>query len=448
MATTNQSLHSTVLKRHLEWLKTSIWLIPTLLSFLAIALAVVALSIDRNFGDLAIASPDFGMDVEATRNLMGVLASAFVSVGGISFSVTMVALTLTSGQYGPKVLRHFLENTRNKVSLGLFFGTAVYALAVSISLHPGDKARLSVFLALALAMAALIEFIGFIHRTAIDLQADQLIQRLGKQLRQDMCRLCDNEDMPERESTTLSFRKATSGMSKETLYAVDEGYIQTVDYTGLVDELRRYKALAILRARPGDFVIPGSDLLYVWSEGGIDLADAGAPLRNQITTGPLRTPIQDPEFPITQIQQIAARALSTGINDPGTAITCIDWLTLALSEVVDADLPGSVVLGPDKEPRLLLRPVDFAYLVKLVYAPMRQSSSDDLQVSLRLMQSLIRLAALTQRRDRLSLLRAEGERIWAQIDSAVHASHDLLPIKQSLQRLRAGTNEAASKISA
>ncbi|WP_439101216.1 DUF2254 domain-containing protein [Congregibacter sp.] len=448
MAKTNQSLHSAVLKRYLDWVKTSIWLIPTLLSLLAIVLAIVALDIDRNLGQWGIASPDFGMDVEATRQLMGVLASAFVSVGGISFSVTMVALTLTSGQYGPKVLRHFLENTRNKVSLGIFFGTAVYALAVSISLHPGDESRLSVYIALALAMLALIEFIGFIHRTAIDLQADQLIQRLGRQLRQDMARLCDNEDMPERQSNTLSFRKAAAGMQKQTLCAVAEGYIQTVDYATLVETLRHLDAIAILRARPGDFIIPGSELLRIWSADGIDLDDVGSQLRREISTGPIRTPIQDPEFPITQIQQIAARALSTGINDPGTAITCIDWLTLALSEVVDADLPGSVVLGREKDARLLLSPVDFAYLVELIYASMRQSSSDDLQVSLRLMQSLIRLAALTLRQDRLSLLRAEGERIWAQIDSEAHSSHDLSPVRQSLQRLLAGTNKSSSQISA
>jgi uncharacterized membrane protein len=177
------------IERQWDWIRTSIWIIPSVLCAAAILLALLALEIDRNCTGCGQFLPALSLDADAARQLMGVVATSLISVGGVSFSVTMVALTLTSGQYGPKVLRYFLEDTRGKVSLGLFFAAAVYALIVSVALTDQDQPRGTVVLALGLAILAIIEFIGYIHRTASSLQADQLIQRLGQQLRQDMARL-------------------------------------------------------------------------------------------------------------------------------------------------------------------------------------------------------------------------------------------------------------------
>ena len=109
--------------------------------------------------------------------------------------------------------------------------------------------------------------------------------------------------------------------------------------------------------------------------------------------------------------QRAGRALSPGINDPGTAITCIDWFSLALAEIVDRDLPGCVFLDDHGKPCLLARTPGFAGLIKAVYAPWRQVSRSSGQVTVKLLESLCRLAELTQRRDRLDVLALHGRLI-------------------------------------
>lgn len=367
---------------------------------------------------------------------MSVLATSLFSVGGVSFSITMVALTLTSGQYGPKVLRHFLQDTRSKLSLGLFFATAVYALVVSIALAAGDKPRLSVVAALALAMLSIIEFIGFIHRTASELQADQLIQRLGGQLRQGMSQLRRQSQSSDLRSGTAPWREAARGLQHGSLTAEREGYVQTADYRVIADALGEAGSLGILRVRPGDFVISGTELIRIWHSGGFREDKFRPALASAVVLGPIRTPIQDPEFPITQVQQIAARALSTGINDPGTAITCIDWLTLSLAEVVDADLPGCLVLDQQNSPRLLVRSRDFAGLLDIVYSPLRQFVSNDLQVAISLINSLYRLACRTDRPDRLALLLQQGERVGEQVFREAHPPYDEQPVRSRLTQLR------------
>jgi len=107
--------------------------------------------------------------MDRPRRVLGIIAGSVIGVGGVTFSVTMVALTLISGQYGPKVLRDFFGNNHSKVTLGLFLGTYVYALIVLSGYGAVDNPRLTVLIALFLAFAALIGFVNFIHRTAKDL---------------------------------------------------------------------------------------------------------------------------------------------------------------------------------------------------------------------------------------------------------------------------------------
>jgi len=430
---------SALFQRYRDWARTNVWLVPTALCVGAVLLGPLMLYLDRVCGSCSAFLPYPPMEVGAARQLMGVLITSVLSVGGVSFSVTMVALTLTSGQYGPKVLRHFLEDTRSKVSLGLFFATALYGLVVSVSMRPQDHLSLSVSVALLLAVIAFIEFIGFIHRTASDLQADQLIQRLGRQLRRDMRRLARADQDESREVRTSPWRAVARGKVCRTVFAAQEGYVQTVDYPEMARVLAAVDGAASIRVRPGGFLVPGAEILRAWLPADGPAEDVASELRTHVTVGPIRTPIQDPEFPITQIQQIAARALSTGINDPGTAITCIDWLTLALAEVVDAPLPTATIVDDAGTARLLVRPLSFASLINAVYSPLRQFTSQDLPVCLRLFESLNTLADGTRRRERLSLLHEQGARVWRQVCDEEHPDYDLAPLKLSYRQLHRRT---------
>ncbi|EED35723.1 conserved hypothetical protein [Luminiphilus syltensis NOR5-1B] len=401
----------------------------------AIGLAVTALQVDRHCQACLLILPTLQIELDAARGLLGVLITSVLSVGGVSFSVTMVALTLTSGQYGPKVLRHFLEDSRSKLSLGLFFATAVYALVISVALHDGDHPRFSVIIALLLALAALIEFIAFIHRTASDLQADQLIQRLGTQLRQDMRRLCEVAEQANRLHGSAQWRRRARDRIPIVIRSGYEGYVQTTDIPAIAEQLATLEAMAILRVRPGDFVVRGAELFTLFKARNFDIDEGKLGIEEAIRLGPVRTPIQDPNFPITQIQQIAARALSTGINDPGTAITCIDWLTLALAEIVDAALPGSTVLDKEGKCRLLVTTLDFAAVADAVYSPLRQFSGSNLQVYQRLFDSLNRLAMCTDRPERLLTLRTQGERLWEQMERQDYPEHDRAPVRRRFKKL-------------
>jgi hypothetical protein len=96
---------------------------------------------ERELGWSASESKWFATSVTSARDVLGIIAGSVLSVGGVVFSVTMVALTRTPGRYVPKILRHFLGDNGSKISLGMFLGASPYCLAVmsryNESDHPG-----------------------------------------------------------------------------------------------------------------------------------------------------------------------------------------------------------------------------------------------------------------------------------------------------------------------
>ena len=424
-----------------ERLNTSIWLIPVGLCVISALLAVVMLWIDRRLGAEGLA-PDLAMSLSSSRDMLGVIAGSIIGVGGVAFSVTMVALTLTSGQYGPKILRNFLDDNFSKLTLGLFLGTYVYALIVLASYSQVDNPRFTVLLGLMLAFSALLAFVHFIHRTATDLQADKIIHRIGGQLQRAIQDLAHGDSREGRSSQTLAWRRKARDAPRARHRLIHPRLCPD-------HRLRRPTALECradcalqVRVRAGDFIVEGMTLFKAFGGSAEGLEEAVTDLNASVVVGPIRTPVQDSEYAITQLNQLAARALSPGINDPGTAITCIDWFSLALAQIVDRDIPGCVFLDQDRDARLLARMTDFPGVMGAVYAPLRRFAAPDVAVTACLLDSLCRLAQLTRRPDRLRVLARHGALIRDAIAGADLSGPDLREIRQRHGKLMALTRQA------
>lgn len=421
-------------------LHTSIWLIPAGLCVSSALLAALMLWLDRHFQATGFGFAAFSMSLDSARQLLGIIAASIISVGGVAFSVTMVALTLTSGQYGPKILRNFLEDRASKLSLGLFLGTYVYTLIILSGYAQSDEPRFSVLAALLLALLALTGFVHFIHRTATDLQADEIINRIGEQMQHALRGLVKDAGTSGRTGATLSWRQACRLLRPTLVASYEQGYVQTIDYAQLVHWCASNECMLQVRVRAGDFIVEHVCLFKVYGCDAATLETALDDLKRHIVVGPIRTPIQDQEHTISQLIQLAARALSPGINDPGTAITCIDWFSLALAQIVDRDIPGCVLLDQAQRPRILARVHNFPGIMKAVYAPLRQLAGSNIAVTASLIESLCRLAELTRRADRLKILAMHGDLIWNELSKQPLPQYDLRDIQQRHRKLRSLTS--------
>ena len=418
-------------------LQTSIWPIPVLFCLVGLALAMLALSIERGLWPWVSEFSPLLMTVSAAREILSLITASVLSVGGVVFSMSMVALTLTSGQYGPKILRQFLSDNNSKISLGMFIGTSLYCLAVLSNYGDTDSPGLTVFVALLLTLLALASFIQFIHSIATDLQADKIVERIGSNLSQSFDEFCRAEDLPAMSHDIASWRRSARGLNRVSITTVGKGYILTINYAEIVRWCEENECTGMLRVRAGDFLLPGNYIMTIYTSEKTLSKNHEDQLRSFIHTGPMRTPVQDPEYPITQLNQLIARALSPGINDPGTAVTCIDWFSMAAARIIDCDLPGKVLLNAKNDPVLLIRFSDFAGIIKAFYAPARQFSASNIPVLISLLSSLLRLSELTRRPERLRELATHGHQLSKTIENCGHAEYDLQGFRQRYGKLKA-----------
>ena len=161
--------------------RSSFWFVPALLVLGAIALASALIFVDAT-GDpqvLRRLPMLFGAGAAGARGLLSVVAGSMITVAGTVFSITLVALSLTSSQYTSRVLRNFMSDRINQVVLGVFVGIFAYCLIVLRTIRAGDEGpfvpSLAVLGALILAVLGIAFLIYFIHHIAIAIQASSII---------------------------------------------------------------------------------------------------------------------------------------------------------------------------------------------------------------------------------------------------------------------------------
>jgi uncharacterized membrane protein len=249
--------------------------------------------------------------------------------------------------------------------------------------------------------------IYFIHHAAVTIQAPEVIAMVAEDLTQGIDRLfpealgrppTEGEHDLKPEFTGEFERVAEAIPCRET------GYLQSIGNDRLMGLASENDLIFLLPCRPGDFIIEGNDLMQVKPSGRIDpeLADQ---LCKCFILGDERTHIQDIEFSIHQLVEIAVRALSPGINDPITAMNCIDRLAAALCRLAQRSMPSPYRYDDDDRLRVIVaRPVRFNEVVAGAFDMIRQYGRSSAPVTLRLLDAIGLIAKRVQREgDRTAL---------------------------------------------
>ncbi|RPH92847.1 MAG: DUF2254 domain-containing protein, partial [Lysobacterales bacterium] len=332
---------------------------------------------------------------------------------GTVFSLTLVALSLASTQLGPGLLRNFMRDTSNRVVLGTFVATFLYCLLVLRTIRRADELafvpHLSVSIAILLGIASLGVLIYFIHHVSLSIQTPEVVARVGRDLIRGIDRLFPGRlGQPEPQDAALSSAPGLPEAFAREAHAVgagEDGYLQRVDADALIALAEREDLLMRLERRPGQYLVKGHALLTVWpgERVGDELADK---LRAAFALGHQRTAVQDVEFPIIQLVEIAVRALSPGVNDPFTAIACVDRLGSGLCRLAQRDMPSARRFDPQGRLRLVAPGPSFVSLLDTAFNQIRQNARANPAVLIRLLESITQVASVVHRAaDRAALAR-------------------------------------------
>ena len=362
-----------------EWLGDVFWVIPALLSLAGVLLAEVALRLEGpGIGSLPRGLL-FAQDVSGARAVLGVIAGSAIGVAGTIFSITIAALSLTSGQMGPRLLRNFLRDTGNKWALGLFLLTFAFCIELQRGMGAPDKAivpHLGILLAVGLALLCTGLLAWFVHHVASGINVDTVIALVQEELLAARDRLTTDE--PPQAGLRLADPPAG-----EPVRCPGLGYLRAIDHDGLADWAAEKGALLSVLVRPGDYLHDAARVAEV--QPGELAAEAAEAMRRAMTLGPRPAAAQDLEFAVRQLVEVAVRALSPGINDPFTAIAVLDRLGAALCGMVGRHLPPAVLLR-DGVAVLHRRGTTYEGLCDAMFHMIRQAGAGSAAVLIRMVE--------------------------------------------------------------
>jgi uncharacterized membrane protein len=424
-----------------EALRTTFWLVPTILVVVAALLFLVTFRVDLAAYHHQLTLPFWirtgGAD--AGRQVLIAIAAAVITVVGVVFSITILALTLASQQFGPRMMRNFVRDWGNQLTLGVFVGTFVYSVLALGSITGNFVPHLSITVAEALLLVDLGVIIYFIHHIAKSIQLPEVIAGIAR----DLTRAIDAEYPllePDRDRST---EKSAGRSVAELSQLLDErgvmvpsstsGYLQFVGYAQLVEIAVRTDSVIRLTHRPGHFIATGQPLATVWPGGaGGQVALA---LSKAHVSGPHRTLMQDPVFAIDQLVEIAIRALSPAVNDTFTALTCIDWLSAGLSQVSSRPLAEGIYRDRFGRVRLIETDPSYARMVNRAFDKIRQSSAGMPAVIIRLLDSLSSVALRTVTPEQRHVLIRQAQMILRSAEMSVPEENDLEEIRVRYHRM-------------
>lgn len=386
-----------------EYLRSSLWLLPSVSVLAALALGTGLSTIAVSIGEQPSSLADFlivGGGSEAARGLLETVASSVITVTSLVFSLTVVALQLTATAYSPRLLRGFLRDRGTQAVLSIFLATFAYSYAVLRAVPSEGDAPvpvLAVNVLLPFVLASLAALVYFIHHLTQALRVEKILDGVQAETLATIDRVYPKPD-------TEAMQRPGEPLPEPPPWAMPlhvrrGGYVQARSLERLVKRATEHDVVVRLRQEVGEYVLPGSAVAEVWPRaGGAPLPCAQAEELEQLVHDALligreRTMQQDVAFGLRHLVDLALRALSPGMNDPTTAVQAIDRLAAVLTVLTERPLPPVLWRDEDGHMRVAAPRPDFSDYLDLACTQIRHYGSDDPVVASRLVQVLHELRA-------------------------------------------------------
>jgi uncharacterized membrane protein len=438
------------LLRGSEWrrevLRTNLWLVPAVLVLAAVVLFVATYSLDLAAYNGVFRVPGWAISggPDVARTVLIGIAAAVITVVGVVFSIVIVALTLTSTQFGPRMLRNFIRDRGTQLTLGTFVATFVYAVltlgSVGQGAHGNFVPHISVTVTLVLMLADLAVLIYFLHHITIQIQLPQVIAGIAGDL-QSAIELQAGDPSEGADAELASALIENMAGQGGVVIAPRSGYLQYLEHRTLVSVATEVTAVIHVLFRPGHFIVQGQQYATVWPAEAAD--SVTRELAGAHVTGPYRTLAQDVSFGVDQLVEIGIRALSTAVNDTFTALTCIDWIGDSLYQVTGRWQPTRVYRDATGAVRVITTETTWDRLVQRAFDKVRQAARGMPAVMIRQLDALAKIMERTTTAAERQVLLDQAAMIERLSAASVGEPTDRADISRAYQRVVVGASQAA-----
>ncbi len=377
----------------------ALWPLPTIAIVAAVGLGVGLTELDQAlaFGEDPIRFVFTG-GPSAARTVLSAIASSLISVTTLLFSLTIVTLQLASSQYSPRLLQTFVRDRVVQTCLGVLLGTFVYALVVLRTVRSADEAqgssfvpRISVTVAFVLMLASVAALVTFLSHQTRQLRVETMMRDVHDESSRTRRRLQERQEEDGQPDRPLPVVPHTA----RPLCARSSGFLVQVWEGPLLESVTGCGTVLLLDRRPGDPVIVGTPIAWAWPQDAADavpVEELEEALHRAVDLGHERADVVDPSYGLRKLVDIAARALSPGINDPTTAGHALSHVSALLGDAAVRDTWHRRLTDEDGTERLFLRSWTFPELLDLGVTQARYYGREDLTVVDRLFAVLAEVA--------------------------------------------------------
>jgi uncharacterized membrane protein len=318
----------------------------------------------------------------------------------------------------------------NQIVLGAYISTYLYCLLILNAVKDRDDftfiPSISILVAIIAAIVNIVLLIVFIHQIAISLQADKVISDISgfisKQVKSSFPEklgvVSDNEERHNISNVISGYQIRTS------IKSVKSGYLQYIDREKLTEIIEENDALLELYYRPGGHLVDGLMIGMLYSHNYLN-QDSIDSILSQFVIGEIKTSQQDLEFSIHQMVEIALRALSPGINDPYTAIACIDNLKATMTYLAKAKFPSKYRFDDKSNLRIIEDILAFEGVLDAAFNQIRQFSGGSPAVIIRLMEALATIYQFTEHVNHKEAVIKHAQMVLNMGKQTIREEHDM-----------------------
>lgn len=316
-------------------------------------------------------------DLETARVILSTLIAGLISILVFSFSMVMILLNQAATNFSPRLLPGLISNKKHQSILGIHLAGIFYCLITLISIEPTETGYqvpgFSVLIAILFITASLVAFISFIHSISQSIQVDYILKSTFKAAKARLDSLIELES--ENDFSAAAKKPFADSKDWHDYYMPKSGYLQSVNTNRLHKLAKDTNTLVLVIPTKNTFLLAGQPIFK--SKQKLDEEQAKVWL-NQFLIESSEALTQNYSLAFQVITEIAIKAMSPGVNDPGTALTCIDYLTeLTALRMKKSD---EIYIGEADEISIEINIIHFSQLLYVILAPFRAYCSHDINI--------------------------------------------------------------------
>jgi len=375
-----------ILKNEIRTVRSALWFRPSAFSIIAVLIALLVATVDGFLPDDALAwLPE--VEISTVRDLLHLLAGSMLTVATVTLSVLMLVLSLAAGQASPRAVPEIMADPVTQNALGTFLATFVFALTALLLFGFGAVAgpgvTLTFIFALFYIMNSLRYLVQWIHHVADTLKINRMIHSIHRQARGVL------ESYLATEAEEAGEAPVEEKGTARIVSSASTGYVQLIDTERLQALADEHDLTLRLCVQEGDFVHPRRRLILAH---GVEISEqVETALQATVVVGFERSHEGDPRLGFELLAEVACRALSPGINDPQSALSCVQHLGALLAIAAEqprAAYPPAI----SGDGRVRFQRPDFDALVERALRPIMRDGAAQAEVISSIMGVFIDLA--------------------------------------------------------